>query len=444
MSDTTILQAAVVWAGPGRVYAPGMVVFSRRTGEILAVGSDDATGGPNAKGSAIRAAYPDAHTTHYEDCLLMPGLVNAHCHLELGYLRGRLPAGHFVDWVIQLLRQVTEATRSGNFDALTQQAVNAGVAESLAAGVTTIGDITRQSKISRPVLGQAPLRIVSFGEVTGLGLRREGFAERLAAAADTAGGGAGPRLQIGLSPHAPYTVEGSVLAQTVQHALATKMPLAMHLAELSEEAEFLAHLTGRLREAWDTSGRASELLDDQIPLSPGGPIRWARQWGLLEATTSVPVVLAHVNYANDDEIEILAHSRATVVVCPRTRAFFGHAQRHRYRDMLAAGVNVCLGTDSLASNPDLVLLREAAEVRRTDPTLPAETLLEMVTGCGAKALGMESQIGTLDVGKQADFITLPLTAERVTDATAALEYIVSQAPAPRCVWIAGKLVKTIE
>lgn len=468
MPDLTILQAAVVWAGAGRVFAPGVVVFSNQTGAILAVGPGAAVGHAAPAGSAIQAAYPNAHIENHPHRLLMPGLVNAHCHLELGYLRGKLPAGRFVDWVIQLMRQVSDAMKRGLLEQLTRQSVEAGVAESLAAGVTTVGDITRQAKISRSVLSQAPLRAVSFGEVTGLGQRRAGFAERLAAAADTSTDG--PRLQIGLSPHAPYTVEGPALRQAVQLARQAKLPLAMHLAELSEETEFLAHLTGPLRELWNTSGGAVEFLDDLIPLFPEGPVRWAERWGLFEAagcdqtagTTlndacpggplphrvwhpGVPVLLAHMNYVNDDEIGLLGG--ASVVLCPRTRAFFGHQRPHRYREMLAAGVNVCLGTDSLASNPDLSLLREAAALRKTDPTLPVQTILEMVTLRGAKALGMDSQIGSLAVGKQADIIALPLAESRVTDSVGGwdgvLEYIVTHAPAPPCVWIAGNFVKTV-
>jgi len=423
--DITILQSAVLWARLGQTFAPGAIAFDG-TGRIVAVG-------PTAE---VCATYPSIRATELHQTLLMPGLINAHCHLELGFLRGLLPAGDFVGWVQALMGHVMTDLPLDARDERTRQAVLAGAQESLRAGVTTIGDITRQGAPTRAALARTPLRIVSYGEVTGLGTRRAGMSERIAAAATTPEGG--PRLRIGLSPHAPYSVEGPALRQVVAYAKQHGLPLAMHLAELAEESEFLAQLGGPLRALWDTAGRASELLDSQVPRFAGGPIRWARQWGLLDAAGAVPTVLAHVNYIDDDELDILAGFRASVALCPRSRDFFGHKMPHRFRAMQAAGINVCLGTDSLASNPDLSLLREAQVLRMHEADLPAESLLAMLTDCAARALGCQDTVGTLEVGKMADLAAFGV--EESWPFAAALEELIRRAPPARAVWIGGRQV----
>lgn len=381
----------------------------------------------------VRHAYRGAREEDWSHCLLLPGFVNAHCHLELSYLRGALPGGSFVEWVLRLLRHAPPAEQ---LSLVIRQAVEVGMRESVRFGVTTIGDITRQAKESRPVAAQGPARIISFGEVAGLGARREQAVALLEAAAERQT--ASPRLQPGISPHAPYSVEGPVLQACVAKAAAEQLPLTMHLAELTEETEFLATLQGPLRELWDVGGRAHLLLDERVPRCAEGPMAWAQRWGLLGAPT--PVVLAHVNYLNNRELELLAASHAGVVFCPRTRAFFGHRAPHRFRELLAAGVNVCLGTDSLASNPDLSVLREAAHVRKQEPGLPAGELLRMITQRGAAVLGLAPVCGTLRTGYAADLVALELMPNERASMSAALEGVVQRAPEPAAVWINGQKV----
>lgn len=436
-----IITASVVWTGASgqqpQIYAPGAVVYDQ-AGVIQAVGP----------AGRILQGYPGLPIHALDHHVLMPGLVNAHAHLELGFLRGQLAGGHFVDWVLELMRQVGSVREPEALAQRTVEAVTTGLAESLAAGVTTIGDITRQTTMVRRYLRERVLpttRIVSFGEVTALGQRRTGLTERLAVATDSEH--TNSYLKMGLSPHAPYTVEGPALSMMVQEALAQQIPLAMHLAELPEEAEFLATLGGRLRELWNTTGKAEDLLDAAIPrflAHASSPIRWAEYWGLLEASRKLPVVLAHVNYVSDADLEILARHQASVVVCPRTRHFFGHTQPHRYPDMLAQGINVALGTDSLASNPDLCLLKEAAQIRQSDAQFPHQILLEMVTIRGARALGMHNEVGSLETGKKADFIALSMDSRQSMEPDAALEFVVTQAPQPTHIWVEGMLVNRLK
>src|SRR5204862_5225873 len=123
-----------------------------------------------------------------------------------------------------------------------------------------------------------------------------------------------------------------------------KLPLATHLAESADEAEFLARHSGNLMKVWDFVGG----FDDAVPKFEGGPIRYAEALGLLDR----PTLLAHVNYCDDDELKILAAGKASVVYCPRTHQYFAHPP-HRWREMIATGINVAIGTDSTASSGDL-------------------------------------------------------------------------------------------
>jgi cytosine/adenosine deaminase-related metal-dependent hydrolase len=139
--------------------------------------------------------------------------------------------------------------------------------------------------------------------------------------------------------------------------------------------------------------------DDQVPKFDGGPIRFAKAVGLLD----YPTVLAHVNYCDDDELKLLATSPASVVYCPRTHAYFGHPP-HRWRDMLNAGINVAIGTDSCASSPDLNLLDDLRLLRKLAPDSPVNGLWKLVTTRGAKALGLSDSVGSLEMGKQCDLV----------------------------------------
>lgn len=367
--------------------------------------------------------------SHFEQCVVLPGLVNAHTHLELGYLRGQIPPSHFVDWVVELIRKTGAIA---DMQGTVAKAAIDGMAECLRYGVTTVGDISRQVSHTRAVLRQGPLRVVSFGEVQALGRKRDLLQERLAAAADTQWNS--NTLSTALSPHAPYTVEGPALRAIAEKARVEKMPLCMHLAELTEESDFLKDCSGRIREAWDTVGIAAVLLDDLIPRFDRGPIHWASHWGLLGSAHRVPVLLAHVNYGNEQELDLLAQAGAHVAYCPRTRHAFGHddISPHPFERMLTKGINVCLATDSLASNPDLSLLREASFVAKKFPAFSRTTLLEMITTRGARALGLGAKLGALGSGMLTDMIALPLS-RKAQSAEEALEDIFQNAPLPVCV-----------
>jgi cytosine/adenosine deaminase-related metal-dependent hydrolase len=146
-----------------------------------------------------------------------------------------------------------------------------------------------------------------------------------------------------------------------------------------------------------------------------------------------PTVLAHVNHVDDEELAILAGGRASVVYCPRTHAYFGHPP-HRFEDMLAAGINVALGTDSAASSPDLNLMDDLRLIHCNYPGVPVETLFEMATIRGARALDMADRIGSIEPGKSADFCVFKVkTGEPLRE-------LMETDVLPDQVWIGGQQV----
>lgn len=418
--DQTIIHAAAMLLDADSLITDGGLFL--QNGRIADIGA----------WQAVRRRHPDVAVRSVGNHLVAPGLVNLHTHLELGYLRGKIAPMEFPNWVCKLFEL---APAHDQLKTVISESVVTGIRECLRCGVTAVGDITRHPLITRAAAADRPIRGVSFGEITAMGRARGLLAERLAVA--QLSGQADGRMRIGLSPHAPYSVEGLALQQIVQAAAANHQPLAMHLAELSYERDFLRDFSGPLGRDWPLR-RIIDVLDDQIPCFDGSPVAWAHHWGLLNCDQ--PVILAHVNTADEADIQLLARAHnITVAMCPRTRHYFGHDRRrlHPCIQMLEAGVRVCLATDSLASNPDLNLLAEAACARHDLPNLAFDTLFRMITEWPADAIGING--GRLAIGRLADWAAFPLSSRPDSAQNAAAELIVNQPPAAATV-IGSELV----
>jgi len=404
-NDTTLLLAD--WIAPMDRAPLRQAAIAIDGAAIVEVGS---AGG-------LLKKYPHAEKYDWPDAILLPGLVNAHVHCELsGAVAAMGPTDDFVGW----LKRVIAAAPVDATDRQARAAENTreSIRQSLHFGVTTIGDISRHCGVTRQAFSQSPLRAVSFGEITAMAQRRGMLAENIKLATDTTH--ASEKLRIGITPHAPYSVEIPAYRRCVQLGL----PIATHLAETPDEAEFLANHTGPLRDLWDWLG----FWDQAVPAFAGGPIRLAQVVGLLNAAA----VLAHVNYCDDAELDILAAGNASVVYCPRTHRFFGHAP-HRWRDMLARGINVAVGTDSRASSPDLNLLDDLRLLRTIAPEVPAQTLWQLATTRPAAALGLADTVGSLTPGKQADVLVYPADGDDPLDAI-----LQSPGMVPQAMWIGGR------
>jgi cytosine/adenosine deaminase-related metal-dependent hydrolase len=334
------------------------------------------------------------------DCIIMPGLINAHTHLELGHLSCSIDQpGDLVEWLLRIVASQHDMSQD-QLRERTENAVHRGAKASLASGVTTVGDVSRLCAVTRPLLRDGPLRVVSFGEVLGIGKGRLRVEERLRAAGD-------PRhdsdfLITALSPHAPYSIEADGIDRVVDHAREHDMRTCIHLAESVEEIQFLETGRGRFRELLEQIG----VWDDLIPIPGHTPVRWMCELGAL----GPECVIAHGNYVDADEIDLLCATGTSVAYCPRTHSYFGH-EHHPVLELMGGGVNVCVGTDSLASTPSLSVLEELIHVREQHAELPPEVILAMGTINGARALGLAHEIGSLEIGKQADLAIFRLAAD---------------------------------
>lgn len=339
---------------------------------------------------------PGPVTRDLGNAALVPGLVNAHTHLELSDLAGPFSAaGSFTGW----LQNVIAHRRRRAGPDVERCAVAAGAAESIARGTTTIGDITTADRLDP---GPPGVRTVAFLELLGLAPDRvEGQLQRAREHLSAA-----PAGLAGLSPHAPYSVHPDLFHALVNLAVERHAPLAMHLAESRAELELLAAGTGEFVPFLKGLG---VWRDGALPLG-SRPLDFLRE--LARAPRGLVI---HGNYLDDDDLEFLAvHPSISVVYCPRTHRHFGH-EPHPWRRLLAHGVNVALGTDSRASNPDLSLFGELFCLREIAPDCDPARLLPLATLNGARALGLADETGSLEVGKSADLAVVSLAAGRASD-----------------------------
>ncbi len=342
--------------------------------------------------TALRAYRPGEAVKDLGDVALLPGLVNAHTHLEFSQIKKPLGTTRmgFPDWIREVIAYRQQCALEQEPLLFKQQAISQGLAESQSAGVALLGEIATEN-CPTELFQQSDVNAILFAELLGLAPERQAElwnrAEQHLALANFAT----CRWQGALSPHAPYTVNPELLSRVCNFSQQAKFPVAMHLAESLEEIEFL--LSG--------SGRMVEFLDSMRALPRGIIARGTRPQFYLELLAQAERALViHGNYLADDEIAWLGErsEKMSVVYCPRTHAYF-NAGDYPLAKMLAANVNVCLGTDSRASNPDLNLFEEMRFVAQRHPAVSPEGVLYLGTQAGAEALGRGAEFGTLSPGK---------------------------------------------
>ncbi len=332
---------------------------------------------------------------------LLPGLVNAHVHLEFSTLDEPLgtPGMEFADW----LRLLVDRFRIQRTDRLA--AVQRGLDESCQSGVTLLGEIAQPDWQPAPFEAALLQSVVFLEMIAPEPTRAEAILP--AAREHLRRAQPGRRWCAGLSPHAPYTVLPEVLAEAVALSAEHRLPLAIHLAESLAEIEWLR--TGR--------GPLVRVLEERQVPRPASLRLGTRPGDYLRVLSKAHRLLViHGNYLAGDEIEWLAGHcpHAALVYCPRTHARFGHAP-YPLRQMLAAGLTVALGTDSRASAPDLDLLAEMRFAARRHPEVSPETILRMATLFGARALGREEETGAIEPGRRADLCAVGLPEHDAAD-----------------------------
>ena len=357
----------------------------------------DSAGRIEAVGPDARVARPpDATAEDFGDAVILPGLINTHTHLELTGFADQVRESDFTVWIRRLRELKTTRTPAEYVDAARR-----GLQACFAAGVTTIAD-TGDSGSAIQALAEADGSGVAYQEV--FGPHPSQASESLAGLRDRviqAGRWAVHRVRIGVSPHAPYSVSEPLLNAVSLWARSERLPLAVHIAESRAEAELLTSGTGPFAAAWQTRG---------IPLPPAPgrtPIEWLNAQGALTERT----LCIHAVQAGPTDIELLAQSGSAVAHCPLSNAAHGHGQAP-LSGLLQAGIRVGLGTDSEVSVGSLNLLAEARAASAL-AGLTAHAAIELCTMGGARALGLDSETGSIRGGKWADCIVIKLPAHAV-------------------------------
>jgi cytosine/adenosine deaminase-related metal-dependent hydrolase len=350
---------------------------------------------------------------------VLPGLVNAHTHLELSWMRGRIPeTDDFDGWIRRIIQLKNEAVQHGDKVAA---AIEHAIREARSFGTTLVGDITNTFATSRPLKAHGMAGVV-FHEV--LGFRSEDAARLMQEAIERLQSEpASDLVRHSLAPHAPYSVSPALFG--LIRAALQRDPFAcssVHLGESAAEIEFLKHGTGACRTALEQMGKW-----DASWVAPHcNPVEYLDRMGLIDDR----ILIVHGVQFGALELQRLAAKGATIVTCPRGNMRTG-AGTPPIEEFFDSGARVAIGTDSLASVPDLNIFSELVEMRRLAPALPARVLLESATINGARALGFEADFGTIDSGKRDTLIAVQLDGY----VPSVEEYLVSGVDAAQISWI---------
>ncbi len=336
---------------------------------------------------------------------LLPGLINAHCHLDYTCLRGKIPPRKcFADWI-----RAINAEKAKLLPQDYVASINQGFAEAKRFGTTTIANLTAFPELISQI--QAPIRTWWFAELidvrspkranelVDLAVESLGRARPEPVQSEVEGGAPG-----GLAPHALFTASKDLYRCCDDVARRENILLTTHLAESREEMEMFRDGSGPLYDFMKVIGRDMKDCSGETPLAlfvnsfgaPGGralPGEW---------------IVAHLNELAESDFELLKDltNKFHVVHSPRSHDYFGHS-RFRFENLRALGFNICLGTDSLASNQSLSLFAEMRQFQRSEPGISPDKLFEMVTINAALALHQEKSLGRIRPGFQADLIAVP-------------------------------------
>jgi 5-methylthioadenosine/S-adenosylhomocysteine deaminase len=340
----------------------------------------------------------DVARVDFGEAIILPGLINVHAHPELSVFRGLLEDLPFHEWIPTLMRCKRGAQLTFADYAI---AARWTCVEALRAGITTVG-ATEDSGAAVEAMTSAGMRGVVYLEVFGpapeqaedaLRSLREKVAHHAQSATE--------RVRIGVSPHAPYTVSDALFALVASYARAEHLPVATHAAESEAEAALVGAGTGPFAAALRTRGIAS-------------PARGPSTIDLLERTgiMGCAPLLIHAVRVSQSDLRAIAASGATIAHCPIANARLGHGIAPMV-EAAAAGITIGIGTDSVASNNRIDMLEEARIAQalqrarlESASAFAADQLLRMVTIDSARILGMDDRIGSLEVGKDADFCAI--------------------------------------
>jgi 5-methylthioadenosine/S-adenosylhomocysteine deaminase len=349
--------------------------------------------------------FPDADVRLFGDAVILPGLINAHSHLELTAMRGYLDhdEGNFLNWLKKLtLARLERMTAEDLYNSALW-----GACEAIRSGITCVGDASSAALQSMRALQAVGLRGVVFQESFGPDSRvaEQNVAtlkDEFARIRKLENG----KVRAGVSPHSPYTVSAPQLRLIADFALKEDVPVMMHAAESAAEDLLLREGKGLF-----AIGLAARGIEWKTPAA--SPIQYLKESGILQTQP----LLAHCIRVDDQDIETIAATSSSVVHCPKSNSRLGHG-RAPLRKFLDKRLKLGLGSDSVASNNNCDLLEEArfatllARLDTEDSSVKAqvtpEVVLNLATMGGARCLRLEDQVGDLKVGKQADLAIVSL------------------------------------
>jgi cytosine/adenosine deaminase-related metal-dependent hydrolase len=357
--------------------------------------------------------YSNEKVLDLGDVILLPGLINAHCHLDYTDMAGQLPPPKaFIDWI----GSITAAKSGWGYSEYAHSWMR-GAHMLVRNGTTTVADIEAIPDLLPDVWDATPLRVFSFLEMTGIKSRRppqEILAEALAKIVSVNHA----HNRAFLSPHAPYSTLPKLLRLAAAAARKHKLRVCTHISESAQEFDMFMHAEGRMHDWLQRNER------DNSDCGLGSPVRHAHKHGLLREN----LLAVHVNLLAPEDAKLLAKQKTHVVHCPRSHDYFDHPTFQR-KKLADAGVNICLGTDSLATTRktgrqklELNLFEEMRSLAAHDKSISSEEIVQMATLKGAKALGLARTAGELKKNARADLIVISGKAKKSALYDAVLEF----------------------
>jgi 5-methylthioadenosine/S-adenosylhomocysteine deaminase len=357
----------------------------------------------------LAAAHPDEPIRDFGLAVLMPGFVDLHTHLEYSIFRGAVDDVPYTTWKMQVQQKGQRLAEEDWRDSAVL-----GVMEALGSGITTVADITGSGR-SLVAARDAGLAGVFYREVSTMD-KTQVTPEMEQAVSDIdawSAAAAGAPIEIGIAPHSPYTCHPSLFRAAADLAISRGLPAAIHLAGSQDEYDFVRYGSSALAQDFrEQSGWRD------VGWMPTGvsPVRYVLQWGLFDVPRLLAVHCVHVDEA---DIAVLAERKVSIAYCPRCNAKLGMGIAP-LTQFFEHGITVGIGTDSPASNNTLdpfdemriglLIQRGASTEHDFYRYFTARTMLRLATIHGARALGLDDEIGSLEAGKRADIIAVDLSS----------------------------------